>query len=103
MGLKNVIFQHSLRSFMTTTPIARIYLVRHGETQANRDKIIQGHQDTPLNERGFEQARLVGEALKRIEFHDAFSSDLCRAVSVSDAVYMMVFLSDVFVRLLMRS
>ena len=69
-----------------TTPIARIYLVRHGETQANRDQIIQGHEDTALNERGFEQARLLGEALKKIKFHEvAFSSDLCRAVSVSDA------------------
>jgi broad specificity phosphatase PhoE len=69
-----------------TTPIARIYLVRHGETQANRDEIIQGHLDTALNERGLDQARLLGEALKRIEFHNvAFSSDLCRAVSVSNA------------------
>jgi 2,3-bisphosphoglycerate-dependent phosphoglycerate mutase len=69
-----------------TTPIARIYLVRHGETQANHDEIIQGHQDTALNERGFEQARLLGEALRKIKFHDvAFSSDLCRAVSVSGA------------------
>lgn len=69
-----------------TTPIARIYLVRHGETQANRDEIIQGHLDTGLNERGFEQARLLGQALKRIHFHNiAFSSDLCRAVSVSVA------------------
>lgn len=67
------------------TPIARIYLVRHGETQANRDEIIQGHMDTALNEKGVEQARLLGEALKRIKFHHvAFSSDLCRAVSVSD-------------------
>ena len=65
-------------------PIARIYLVRHGKTQANRDEIIQGHQDTALNERGFEQARLLGEALREVKFYDvAFSSDLCRAVSVS--------------------
>jgi len=72
---------------MTTTPIARIYLVRHGETQANRDKIIQGHQDTALNEKGFQQARLLGEALKKIKFYDvAFSSDLCRAVSTADEI-----------------
>jgi len=82
----NTVLQHSPCSFMTT-PIARIYLVRHGETQANRDEIIQGHQDTALNERGFEQARLVGEALKRIKFHNvAFSSDLCRAVDTADEI-----------------
>jgi len=68
-----------------TIPVARIYLVRHGETQANRDEIIQGHLDAALNDKGFEQARLLGEALKRIKFHHvAFSSDLSRAVSVSD-------------------
>ena len=87
-----------------TMPIARIYLVRHGETQANRDEIIQGHQDMAMNERGFEQARLLGEALKKIKFHEvAFSSDLCRAVSVSDAsldgvlsvcLYISVFFVD---------
>jgi len=70
-----------------STPIARIYLVRHGETQANHDEIIQGHQDTALNERGFEQARLLGEALREVKFHDvAFSSDLCRAVSTADEI-----------------
>ena len=102
MGLESQ--RRSLRSFMTT-PIARIYLVRHGETQANLDEIIQGHQDTALNERGLEQARLLGEALKKIKFHDvAFSSDLRRAVSVSDAL-LMVFrlLHRIFCRLPMRS
>jgi probable phosphoglycerate mutase len=88
-----------------TTPIARIYLVRHGETQANRDQIIQGHQDTALNERGFEQSRLLGKALKKIKFHDvAFSSDLCRAVSVSDASSGWYFVClYVFGRLPMKS
>ncbi|KAF8809107.1 phosphoglycerate mutase-like protein, partial [Phlegmacium glaucopus] len=67
--------------------IARIYLVRHGETQANRDEIIQGHLDAALNDKGFEQARLVGEALKRIKFHNvAFSSDLSRAVSTAEEI-----------------
>jgi bisphosphoglycerate-dependent phosphoglycerate mutase len=64
------------------TPLVRIYLVRHGETQANRDGIIQGQQDMALNAMGEEQARLVGEALKGVEFGRAFSSDLSRAVKV---------------------
>lgn len=29
---------------------AYVYIVRHGETQANKDHIIQGHLDTALNE-----------------------------------------------------
>jgi 2,3-bisphosphoglycerate-dependent phosphoglycerate mutase len=63
--------------------VARVYLVRHGETQANRDGIIQGQQDTPLNALGEEQARMVGEALKEKEIACAFSSDLSRARKAS--------------------
>jgi len=63
--------------------VARVYLVRHGETQANRDGIIQGQQDTQLNALGEEQARMVGEALKGVEIGCAFSSDLSRARKAS--------------------
>lgn len=60
----------------------RVYIVRHGETQENRDGIIQGQQDTSLNVIGLEQARMVGEALKDATLGVAFSSDLSRAVKV---------------------
>ncbi|KAF9484702.1 phosphoglycerate mutase-like protein [Pholiota conissans] len=69
-----------------TSETRRVYLVRHGETQANRDGIIQGQQDTVLNAMGEEQARLVGEALKDVEFRLAFSSDLSRAVKTAEAI-----------------
>ena len=60
----------------------RVYIVRHGETQENRDKIMQGQQDTFLNAIGLEQARMVGEALKDAKLGVAFSSDLSRAAKV---------------------
>ena len=60
----------------------RVYIVRHGETQENRDGIIQGQRDTFLNAIGSEQARMVGEALKDAKLGIAFSSDLSRAVKV---------------------
>lgn len=66
--------------------VARVYLVRHGETQANRDGIIQGQQDTQLNALGEEQARIVGEVLKEEEFGFAFSSDLMRARKTAEAI-----------------
>ena len=59
-----------------------MYIVRHGETQENRDGIIQGQQDTALNAVGLEQARMVGEALKDAKLGVAFSSDLSRALKV---------------------
>ena len=60
----------------------RVYIVRHGETQENRDGIIQGQRDTALNAIGLEQARMAGEALKDAKLGIAFSSDLSRAVKV---------------------
>lgn len=65
------------------TVIARVYLVRHGETDANRAGIIQGQLDTPLNDHGKEQARQLGVALHSTSFDAVFSSDLQRATAVS--------------------
>ncbi len=41
-----------------------IYLVRHGETEFNRERRLQGHVDSALTDRGLAQARAVGELLK---------------------------------------
>lgn len=62
--------------------VVRVYIVRHGETQANRDGIIQGQRDTSLNAIGLDQARMAGGALKDAKLGIAFSSDLSRAVKV---------------------
>jgi len=42
-----------------------LYLSRHGETQANREKRFSGRLDTPLTDKGREQARALGDILKR--------------------------------------
>jgi probable phosphoglycerate mutase len=42
-----------------------LYLSRHGETQAKREKRFSGRLDTPLTDKGREQARAVGDILKR--------------------------------------
>lgn len=67
---------------------ARIYIVRHGETDENRTGIIQGQLDTQLNAAGVQQAHLVAEALKDVPFAMAFSSDLGRAVKVGGLVVL---------------
>ncbi len=43
-----------------------IYLVRHGETEFNRERRLQGHVDSALTARGLEQARAVGGLLKAL-------------------------------------
>ncbi|KAF8912028.1 histidine phosphatase superfamily [Gymnopilus junonius] len=70
----------------TTKPIARIYLVRHGETQENRDGVIQGQMDTMLNEMGQEQARKVGERFREVKIDRLFSSDLKRARRTAEEI-----------------
>lgn len=42
----------------------KLYLVRHGETDGNLARRMQGSVDTPLNSRGKEQAAVTAEALK---------------------------------------
>lgn len=57
----------------------RLYLIRHGETDLNKHKILQGRSDFELNEYGKELARITGRALKDIEFDFVFTSPLKRA------------------------
>lgn len=42
-----------------------IYLVRHGETEWNRDKPLQGWHDSPLTAKGRDQAQRIGLSLRR--------------------------------------
>jgi len=43
-----------------------IYLLRHGETEWNREGRLQGHLDSPLTERGRAQARAMGRCLRQV-------------------------------------
>lgn len=61
-----------------------VYILRHGETNENAQRIIQGQLNTQLNDRGREQARVVGRALQDVPFTHAFTSDLSRAADVRD-------------------
>ena len=64
---------------MTATPPTRFCLVRHGETDWNGEKRIQGQIDIDLNRAGLAQARAVAEGLRGQPFAAVYSSDLLRA------------------------
>ena len=60
----------------TTT---ELILIRHGETDWNRELRFQGHIDVPLNDMGHEQARRLGLRLAGEPVQQLISSDLMRA------------------------
>ena len=60
-----------------------VYLVRHGQTNANLNHIIQGQTDTSLNETGLLQAQKVAEKLKIVRADLILSSDLSRAAQTA--------------------
>ena len=57
----------------------KIYLVRHGETEWNKEYRLQGQADTRLNDYGRELAVITAEALKDIPFDVIYHSPLNRA------------------------
>jgi len=63
-----------------------LHLVRHGETEWNRDGRIQGWADTPLSEVGREQARELAATLVERPIGAIYSSDLRRAYETAETL-----------------
>ncbi|MDA3963395.1 MAG: histidine phosphatase family protein [Planctomycetota bacterium] len=59
--------------------MTRLVLVRHGETEWNRSRRLQGQSDSPLTERGRAQAAGLAERLADEHWHAVYTSDLKRA------------------------
>lgn len=57
----------------------RIFIVRHGETDYNRQGMVQGRGiDAPLNALGLNQAKAFYESYKQVHFDHVYVSDLRR-------------------------
>ena len=69
-----------------TTQPTRICLVRHGETEWNAERRIQGQIDIGLNETGLRQAAAAGRWLKAAGIMALYSSDLKRARTTAEAI-----------------
>jgi broad specificity phosphatase PhoE len=70
-----------------------IVLVRHGETDWNRERRFQGHADVSLNEAGRRQAEALTDELAGECFAAAYSSPLRRALETAEIVAARLDLS----------
>lgn len=63
-----------------------ILLVRHGETESNRLRILQGILDVPLNDTGTAQAAKLAEKMSFTHIDAIYSSDLARALVTAEHI-----------------
>lgn len=63
-----------------------IYLIRHGETDYNKVRRLQGVTDIPLNARGIELAEKTAEGMKAIHFDRIYTSPLIRARKTAEII-----------------
>ncbi len=68
----------------------RIVLIRHGESQWNRENRFTGWVDVPLSPHGEQEAREAGEKLRDFRFGQAFTSVLTRAISTLEIVLEVI-------------
>lgn len=66
--------------------MTEILLIRHGETDWNVEKRLQGHTDIDLNREGVRQAAALGRALLNEPLDAIFSSDLKRAFGTAQGI-----------------
>jgi len=67
--------------------MTELILIRHGETDWNRELRFQGQVDVPLNAVGLEQARRLGERLAGEVVHGVVCSDLVRARQTASPIH----------------
>lgn len=66
--------------------LTTFYIVRHGQTEWNVQKRLQGQKDSPLTELGIQQAHDVRGLLKDVKFDAIYSSDALRAKRTGEII-----------------
>ncbi len=65
---------------------ARLILVRHGETDWNKEGRFQGQIDIPLNKNGQQQASAAGKVLESVKIDKAFTSSMSRPMETAEII-----------------
>ena len=66
--------------------MTRIYLTRHGQTDWNIQRRVQGWSNSPLTELGEQQAKALGSHLSGVEFSVIYSSSSLRAFQTAELI-----------------
>ncbi len=66
--------------------MTKVILIRHGETDWNREQIFRGRIDVALNETGLAQAGAVQESLRDVQIDKIYSSPLKRAFETASVL-----------------
>lgn len=74
-----------------------LVIMRHGESQANRDNIFTGWSDVDLTEKGIQQAHFAGRVIKSagVQFTDVHTSFLKRAIITTNIVLDEIGQNDI--------
>lgn len=66
--------------------VTTLYLIRHGESEANAAAVFAGRTDSPLTAKGREQAKVVTKALRPVHFDRIVSSTLSRTKETASEI-----------------
>ncbi|OBZ16331.1 hypothetical protein A8L34_27010 [Bacillus sp. FJAT-27264] len=69
-----------------TTSLLRLYVVRHGESIANANGILESRNDSPLTDLGRKQADKLAGKLRDVQWRKVFSSPSLRARSTAEII-----------------
>ncbi|HET9721961.1 MAG TPA: histidine phosphatase family protein [Candidatus Saccharimonadales bacterium] len=64
----------------------KLYFIRHGESEANKNKVFAGRWDIPLTEEGIRQAHRAGKSARELEIDCIVSSPLQRAKHTAEII-----------------
>lgn len=65
----------------------KLYMIRHGQSEANIARTYGGQNQIPLTEEGREEAKRIAPLLKDLKFDKVYSSDLSRAMDTQELAY----------------
>lgn len=85
-GMAGSFLINLLSRFWQVEKMVKIILVRHGETDWNKEQVFRGKMDVPLNQLGLAQARGVKEALEGEAIDALYASPLSRAFATAEVL-----------------